>query len=82
MKLLQSPSKEPVKKILCRHFKKENNYAIPKNLQFGEWKPVRDTSLPASTLAMVSTSNPSQKVAMLDAEVSKSKKIFEKKKHL
>lgn len=32
----QSLSKEPVKRILYRGIEKENNYAIPKNLRFGE----------------------------------------------
>lgn len=29
-------SKEPVKRILCRHIQKEKEYATPKNVRFGE----------------------------------------------
>ncbi len=54
-KFLQGPSKEPVKRILRRRIEKKNDYVAPKNLRFGEWEPVRNTSLPTPTLALAST---------------------------
>ena len=77
----QSLSKEPVKRILRRHIEKKNDYAAPKNFRFGEWKPVRDTSLSALIPALASTPNPSQKAAMPDAEAGDPKKTVEKKKY-
>lgn len=62
------------------HWKK-NDYAVPKNLQFGEWELVKDTSMPALTLTLTLTPNLPQKAAMLDAKASESKTIVEKKKH-
>lgn len=74
-------SKEPVKRILRRRIEKENNYAAPKNMRFGEWEPVRDTSVPASTSFPALTPNPSQKAVMPDAEASELRKMVERKKH-
>ncbi len=47
----QGLSKEPVKWILYRRDEKENNYAVPKNVKFGEWEPVQESRLPSPTLA-------------------------------
>lgn len=55
----QSLFKEPVKGILRRRIEKENDYNAPKNLQFGEWEPVRNISLLAPTPALALTPNPS-----------------------
>lgn len=81
-KLWQDPSKEPVKRILCHHFKKENNYAASNNLKFGEWKLIRNTSLPALTSTLALTSNPSWKAIMSDAKVDEAPKRVERRKHL
>ena len=77
----QEPSKEPVKRILRRRIEKENNYAAPKNVRFGEWEPVRDTSMPAPTPAPALISSPSQEAAMPDAETGEPKRTIERKKH-
>ncbi len=73
----QGSSKEPVKRILRRRIEKENNYAAPKNVRFGEWEPVQERSVPAPTSATV----PSQEAAMPDAEATEPKKQVEKKNH-
>ena len=77
----QGPSKEPVKRILRRRIEKENDYAAPKNVRFGEWEPVRDTSVPAPISAPTRTPNPSQEAAMPDAEAGEPRKTVERKKH-
>ena len=73
----QGPSKEPVKRILRRRIEKENSYAAPKNVRFGEWKPVKNTSLPAPAIVPATP----QEAAMPDAEVIEAKKMVERKKH-
>ena len=77
----QGPSKEPVKRILRRRIEKENDYAAPKNVRFGEWEPVRDTLVPAPISAPTRTPNPSQEAAMPDAEAGEPRKTVERKKH-
>ena len=74
----QGPSKEPVKQILRRRIEKENNYAAPKNVRFGEWEPVKDSSLPDPTVTVPSTT---QEEAMPDAEGTTVKKTVKRKKH-
>ena len=77
LKLNQGLSKKPVKRILHRSIEKKNNYATLKNLRFGEWEPVQESSLPASTSASV----PSQETAMADLEAIEPQKQVERKKH-
>lgn len=50
-------------------------------MRFGEWKPIRDNSMSAPTLALVSALSLSQKTAMLDAEAGEPKKTVKKKKY-
>ena len=76
----QSLSKEPVKRILRRCIEKKMDYAAPKNFRFGEWEPIRDTSLPVLIPALALTLNPSQEAAMPDAKVGGFKKTVERKK--
>ena len=80
-KSTQGFSKEPVKRILRHRIEKENNYAAPKNVRFGKWEPVRDTSVPTLTPAPVSAPKPSQEAAMPDAEAGEPRRTVEKKKH-
>lgn len=42
-------TKEPINQILRKRIQRENNYAAPKNIRFGEWKPV-DNALPSPAL--------------------------------
>ena len=72
------PSKEPVKRILRRRIEKEKDYAVPKNVRFGEWDPVRDDPLPGPTTTVPSTS---QEAVMPDAEAIATKKTVERKRH-
>lgn len=74
----QGPSKESIKQILRYCIEKENNYTEPKNVKFGDWEAVRDTSV---TPAPVSAPNPSQAAAMPDVEVSEPRTTVERKKH-
>ena len=60
-----------------RRIEKENNYTTPKNVRFGKWEPVQESSFPVPTSALV----PSQEAAMPDAEATEPKKQVEKKKH-
>lgn len=76
------PSKELVKQILPRRIEKQNNYATPKNIRFGEWEPVGNTFVPAPTSVPAFIPNPSQEAAMPDAEASEPRKVVERKKHL
>ena len=64
-----------------RRIKKDNNYTATKNVRFGEWEPVRDTSVPTPTPALVSAPNPFQKAAMLNAEVGEPRRAVERKEH-
>ncbi len=75
-------SKELVKRILRCRIEKENDYATQKNLRFGEWEPVRDTSLPTPTPTSASTPNPSQEATMPDAKAGEPKKTVDRKKYL
>lgn len=75
-KPLQSLSNELVNRILHCHIEKKNDYATSKNLQFGEWEPVKNISVPSLTSIFIQIPNLSQEVA------SKPKKTIEKKKHL
>ena len=50
-------------------------------MRFGEWEPIKNTSIPALTPAPALTPTLSQKAAMPDAETSKPKKAMERKKH-
>lgn len=77
-KAIQGSSKEPVKRILRWRIGKENNYAAPKNVRFGKWEPVKDSSLPDPTATILSTA---QEEAMPDAEGITAKKTVERKKH-
>lgn len=66
----EAPAKEPIKRILRKRIQRENNYAAPKNIRFGEWKPV-DNALPSPTSlqpASLPFQEPSQEEAMLDSE--------------
>ena len=81
-KLLQSPSKESIKRILRCRIEKENNYVISKNFQFGKWELIKDTSLPAPIPISTSIPNLSQKAAMPDTKSGKPKETVERKKHL
>ena len=74
----QGPSKEPVKHILRWRIKKENNYTAPKNVRFGKWEPVKDSSLPDPIATIPSTT---QEETMPDAESTTAKKTVERKKH-
>ena len=74
----QGFSKEPVKRILRRRIEKENNYAAPKNVRFGEWESVKDSLLPGPTATVPSTT---QEETMPDAEGTTAKKTVERKKH-
>ena len=74
----QRRSKEPVKQILHQQIEKENNYAAPKNIRFGEWEPVKDSSLPNSTATVLFTA---QEKTMPDVEGTTAKKTVERKKH-
>ncbi|MCJ1343493.1 hypothetical protein MMC31_001687 [Peltigera leucophlebia] len=77
-KAKQGPSKEPVERILHRQIEKKNNYAAPKNMRFGKWESVKDSSLPDPTATVPPTT---QKEAMPDAKGTTAKKIVERKKY-
>lgn len=64
--------------ILYRHIEKEDNYAVTKNVRFGKWKFVKDSSLPASILVSVT----SQEIAISDTEAISTKKLVKRKKYL
>ncbi|MCJ1347605.1 hypothetical protein MMC31_005833, partial [Peltigera leucophlebia] len=68
----------PVKRILRRRIEKENNYVAPKNVRFGEWEPVKDSSLPDPTPTVPSST---QEEVMPDVEGTTAKKPVERKKH-
>ncbi len=59
----------------CR-IEKENNYPAPKNVRFGEWEAIQESSLPTRISAPVL----SQEAAMPDAEATEPKKQVERKK--
>lgn len=67
---------------MCHCIKKKNNYVIPKNVRFGEYKLVKDISMSAIMAVLALTLSFSQEAAMLDVETSKSKKIIKRKKYL
>ncbi len=58
-----------------RRIEKENNYAASKNVRFGEWESVQESSLPAPTSAPVL----SQKAAIPDAEATEPKNRLKKR---
>ena len=72
-----TPAKEPIKKILRKRIEKEDGYAAPKNVRFGEWRPVENAPQPS---APVSLQEPSQEQDMTDSEPV-GKKTVERKKH-
>ena len=72
-------SKEPVKRILRRHIEKEKEYATPKNVQFGEWEPVRKSLVPTPLLATLSVV---LEKAMPNVDTATIKQSIEKKRHL
>ena len=75
----KEPSKEPVKRILRRRIEKEKEYAAPKNVCFGEWESVRESSAPASAIP---ASSVAPETAMPDADnASTTRKSVEKRKH-
>lgn len=61
----KEPSKEPIKRILRRRIEKEKEYPTPKNVRFGEWDLVGESSAPASATP---ASSFAPETAMPDAE--------------
>lgn len=51
-------------------------------MRFGKWEPIRDTSVSASTSALVSVLNFSYEAVISDVENDKPKKKVERKKYL
>lgn len=78
-KLAKEPTKEPVKQILRRRIQKESEYAAPKNVRFGEWKPIKHNLLSGTTLTPIAFAV-SEK-PMPDLEGGVTKKNVERKKH-
>ena len=72
-------TKEPVKRILRRCIEKENSYAAPKNVRFGEWEPVQGNLLPETAPTPTPLAVPEE--VMPDVEGSQVKKSIERKKH-
>ena len=58
-----------------QRIKKEKEYAAPKNVQFGEWEPVRESFVPAPLLATFSIA---PKIAMPDSDIGIVKKSVKK----
>lgn len=71
-----TPAKKPIKRILRKQIEKEDGYAAPKNVRFGEWRPEKN-SPPPPVPGTFSEPNPDQ--TMLDSE-PKVKKNIERKK--
>lgn len=72
-----APAKEPIKRILRKQIQKEKSYAMPKNVRFGEWRPVKNAPPPP---APASVQEPSQKEVMADSELAVKKNV-ERKRH-
>ena len=70
-------AKEPIKRVLRKRIQKEDNYAMPKNVRFGEWRPVENALPPP---APASVQKPSQEEVMTDSEPTVKKNV-ERKKH-
>ncbi|MCJ1348653.1 hypothetical protein MMC31_006886, partial [Peltigera leucophlebia] len=71
------PTKEPIKQILRKRIPKEDSYATPKNVRFGEWRLVENALPPP---APASVQEPSQKELMADSEPTVKKNV-ERKRH-
>lgn len=69
-------SKEPVKRILRWYIEEKEEYAAPKNVQFGKWEPVRESS--ASTPSIV-TSSAAPKTALQDTNTTIERKVLKEK---
>ncbi len=61
-----------------QRIEKEKKYSAPKNVQFGEWEPVRENLVPSPPKA---TPSAAPETAMLDANTATAKKSVERKKH-
>lgn len=70
-------AKEPIKRILRKRIEKEDGYAAPKNVRFGEWRSEKNVPLPP---APVPLSEPSQDCVMASSEPV-GKQHVERKKH-
>lgn len=70
----QSLSKVLVKQILCYHIEKKNDYVASKNVQFGKWEQVRNTSMPTPISISTQISNPSQETRMPDVKAGEPRK--------
>lgn len=58
-------AKEPIKRILRKQIEKEDGYAAPKNVRFGEWRPEKDAPPPPTPVPL---SEPSQDRVMAGSE--------------
>ena len=72
-----TPAKEPIKRILRKRIQKEDSYAAPKNVRFGEWRPVENVQPPPAPAPL---QEPSQEEIMTDSEPMVKKNI-ERKRH-
>lgn len=72
-------SKVTVQQILHQCIEKEKKYAATKNIRFGEWEPVKESSVSISSLATLSLVS---EIAMPNTDIAATKKSVEKKSHL